>query len=103
LRSLTRTPDPARALAWQAIAEFSVKERVASIRCPTLVIHGDADPNIPFAAGRALAEAIGHAEWLPFAGVGHDVPIERATELEERLRALFATQVPGARGTPLGP
>jgi pimeloyl-ACP methyl ester carboxylesterase len=89
LRTLTLRPDPARALAWQAIATFSVKDRLGEIRCPTLVLHGDADPNIPFAAGQAIAAAVPGSTWVPVAGGGHDVPIDHADLFESRLLALF--------------
>jgi pimeloyl-ACP methyl ester carboxylesterase len=89
LRSLTRTPDAARALAWQAIAGFSVKDRVAEIACPALIVHGSADPNIPFAAGRALAEAIRGSEWLAIDDAGHDIPLDHADAFDERLLAFL--------------
>jgi pimeloyl-ACP methyl ester carboxylesterase len=39
---------------------------------PTLIIHGTADPLIPFAAGKRLAQLIPSARFLPVAGMGHD-------------------------------
>lgn len=77
LRNLTLEPDRARALAWQAIAGFSVRDSVSAIACPTLVLHGTADQNIPFAAGKLLHEAIASSEWIPLEGVAHDLPPER--------------------------
>lgn len=44
---------------------------------PTLVLHGDRDPLIRPAAGRATAAAIPGARLLMLRGVGHDIP--RAT------------------------
>jgi pimeloyl-ACP methyl ester carboxylesterase len=43
---------------------------------PTLVIHGTRDPMFPLAAGRALAQIMPNATWLPIAGMGHDLPPE---------------------------
>jgi pimeloyl-ACP methyl ester carboxylesterase len=76
LRKLTLDADRGRARAWEAIAGFSARERVSSIGCPTLVVHGTADQNIPFAAGKLLHEAIEGSEWAPLEGVAHDLPAE---------------------------
>jgi pimeloyl-ACP methyl ester carboxylesterase len=48
--------------------------RLPSVRAPTLVIHGTADPMFPLAAGKKLAALIPRATWLPIAGMGHDMP-----------------------------
>ena len=48
-------------------------EPLSSIKAPTLVIHGTADPMFPFAHGKALADEIPHAQLLPLAGAGHGV------------------------------
>ena len=45
-----------------------------SLRTPTLVVHGEADPLIPISAGRELAELIPGAKLVTFAGWGHDLP-----------------------------
>ncbi len=47
---------------------------VGGIRVPTAVIHGEADPLIPVAAGRDLATRIAaaRADYVP--GMGHDLP-----------------------------
>ena len=48
--------------------------RLADVRAPTLVIHGDSDPLIPLAAGQATAAAIPGARLEVLAGMGHDLP-----------------------------
>ncbi len=48
--------------------------RLPSVRAPTLVIHGTADPMFPLAAGKKLADLIPNSTWLPIAGMGHDLP-----------------------------
>ncbi len=50
--------------------------RLARITAPTLVVHGDADPLIPYANGKYLAEHIPGARLSTYPGVGHIVPIE---------------------------
>eukprot|EP01136_Pigoraptor_vietnamica_P027660 Opistho-1_new@84210 len=46
--------------------------RIDEIRAPTLVIHGDADPLVPVAAGHELARRIPGARLDLVAGMGHD-------------------------------
>jgi pimeloyl-ACP methyl ester carboxylesterase len=49
-------------------------EALAQISCPTLVIHGEADPLITVSGGEATAAAIPSAELLTIPGMGHDLP-----------------------------
>jgi pimeloyl-ACP methyl ester carboxylesterase len=49
------------------------REPLSSIRAPTLVIHGKADPMFPLPHGRALADEIPSARLLPLEGAGHGV------------------------------
>ena len=44
------------------------------LRKPTLVLHGDADPILRTAAGRATADGIAGATLTILPGVGHDLP-----------------------------
>jgi pimeloyl-ACP methyl ester carboxylesterase len=45
-----------------------------SVRAPTVVIHGDADPLVRPRAGKATARAIPGAELVMVEGMGHDLP-----------------------------
>ena len=47
---------------------------LASVRTPTLVVHGDADPLVPLEGGRDTAQAIPGAELLVIEGMGHELP-----------------------------
>jgi len=44
------------------------------IEVPALVIHGDADPLVPFENGKRTAAAIPGARLLALPEVGHDIP-----------------------------
>ena len=44
------------------------------IACAALIIHGERDPILPVANGRALAAGIERAEFLLLRGVGHELP-----------------------------
>ena len=46
---------------------------LASLNCPTLVIHGELDPLVQLDGGQRTAEVIPGAELLVVAGMGHDV------------------------------
>jgi pimeloyl-ACP methyl ester carboxylesterase len=48
--------------------------RLRTLRVPTVVIHGDGDPLIRPAAGRATARAIPDARLRIIEGMGHDLP-----------------------------
>ena len=50
--------------------------RLRSLDVPTTVIHGRADPLVPFRGGRATAAAIPGARLIPIKGMGHDLPRE---------------------------
>jgi len=47
---------------------------LASVKTPTLVVHGDADPLVPLEGGRDTAQAIPGAELLVIEGLGHELP-----------------------------
>lgn len=53
---------------WQNI---DVRDLARRIRCPTLVIHGDDDRNIPYAKGEAIHELVPNAQLLTIGGGGH--------------------------------
>ena len=44
---------------WMIRHPFPSIEWAASVRCPTIVLHGDRDPTIPIQFGRKMAEALG--------------------------------------------
>jgi pimeloyl-ACP methyl ester carboxylesterase len=61
----------------QNIAILSCGDRTASlatIKAPTLVIHGSGDSLIPLGAGEEAVRAIPGAELLVIDGMGHDLP-----------------------------
>ncbi len=51
-------------------------DRLAQITAPTLVVHGDCDPLIPYPNGQYLAAHIQGARLVTFPGVGHISMIE---------------------------
>jgi valacyclovir hydrolase len=60
------------------------RTRLGEIRCPTLIIHGEADPVVPVAHARTLHEGVAGSELHLWPGVGHLPHHEQA----ERFQAL---------------
>ena len=61
---------------------------LAGLTVPVLVVHGDADILVIPAGGEATNEAIAHAEHWVIEGMGHDLPIEVAPELLDKVATL---------------
>jgi proline iminopeptidase len=70
---------------------------LASIRAPTLVIHGRDDPLVPLAAGVDTARNIRGAKLEVIDGMGHDF----APALQPRLAALIVQHVRAAESAPV--
>jgi len=49
-------------------------DELGKLKVPSLVIHGDEDPLVPLAGGKATSEAIPDAELMVVKGMGHVVP-----------------------------
>ncbi len=80
------TPVSVILLQWQAMSGFAVFDRLAGVRAPTLVLHGDVDPLIPFPNGVMIADRIPGARFEAYPGVGHLIPwevMDRSAELIE--------------------
>jgi pimeloyl-ACP methyl ester carboxylesterase len=50
------------------------RDRLATLRVPTLVLHGSDDPFLPFGHGQALADEIPGAELIAMPRTGHEAP-----------------------------
>jgi pimeloyl-ACP methyl ester carboxylesterase len=74
--SYDRCYDPEGVVRQQAaiMASGSRKQALASVKAPTLVIHGTEDPVVPVEAGIDTARSVPGAELLVVEGMGHDLP-----------------------------
>lgn len=63
------------------IAHGYRRSSLASIKVPTLVIHGDEDPFMSVEGGKETAQLIPGAELLIINGMGHDMPKEAWSEI----------------------
>lgn len=67
---------------------------LAQIAAPTLVIHGTADPLVPYTVGQAAAAAIPGAQLLALEGAGHLGWFTRAAEVRPATLAFLAAHRP---------
>lgn len=77
LRNVRRSVYPAgppRQLA-AIIDDGCRRSRLASVRTPTLVLHGEDDPLVKLAAGEDTARHISGARLVTIPGWGHDIPL----------------------------
>ena len=77
IRNHARGLNPAGAARQLAaiLASGSRRQALRSVSAPTLVIHGDADPLVPLAAGTDTAASIPGAALLVLEGMGHTLPM----------------------------
>jgi pimeloyl-ACP methyl ester carboxylesterase len=78
LRGVVRSFHPVGTMR-QMMAIVSDKDRFAKlprVSCPTLVVHGVADPLVPHSHGADTARRIPHARLVSVEGMGHDLPPE---------------------------
>lgn len=67
------------------IADGDRRERLRSVKAPTLVIHGEADPLVPLAGGHDTAAHIQGSKLKTIAGMGHDLPLELVDEIADAI------------------
>jgi len=75
-----RAPPEAFGRQVQAAIRHKTFDRLADIRCPTLVITGSDDKIVPADNSRILAERIPGAELAVLLGAGHGYLVEKAAE-----------------------
>ena len=72
-------------------------ERLATLRVPTLVIHGDADILVPVDNGRNVAAVIPGARLIEIKGMGHDVPKRVWPQVVDAIAELARHASPASR------
>jgi pimeloyl-ACP methyl ester carboxylesterase len=73
---------------WLAWAQFAPPD-LDWLTMPIWLATGDADPLVPFAQIRALAQRIPTASFHPFPGAGHLLPLECPEQLAESLKTFL--------------
>jgi pimeloyl-ACP methyl ester carboxylesterase len=56
------------------MADVTRAAQLSRVRVPTLVVHGKADPLVPYACGEDTARRIAGAQLFGIEGMGHDLP-----------------------------
>lgn len=74
-----------------SLAEEDPLARLATIKCPTLVVHGEIDP-IPAAFGQLLANAIPGATFALLPGASHFPFLENRDQFERTVRTFLSTR-----------
>ncbi len=67
------------------VADGDRRERLRSVKAPTLVIHGEADPLVPLAGGEDTAAHIADSRLKTIPGMGHDLPLELVDEIADAI------------------
>jgi pimeloyl-ACP methyl ester carboxylesterase len=94
--SLKRSSRPMGAYR-QMLAAMADRERaglLARITTPTLVIHGKADPLVPYACGEDTARRIPNAKLHGIEGMGHDMPPVAIDNMMARLLPFLNAHTP---------
>ena len=75
-RSYDRSFNPAGVLRQMSaiVASGDFRKHTRSIKSPTLVVHGNADPLVPIEGGHDIAKLVRGARMEIMDGMGHDVP-----------------------------
>lgn len=98
LQTIARSYDPAGNLRQLAaiLADTTRADELARVRCPTLVLHGDADPFVLIECGRDTARRIPDARFVAIEGGGHDLAPQLCQQLLQHM-------LPFLRRHPLAP
>ena len=75
----------------EATRDFATLDRLGAVVCPTLVVHGERDLQVPLQAARLLAQHIPDARLEIIAGAGHGTMNERPAEIALLVRDFVLT------------
>lgn len=67
------------------VADITRAAQLSRVKAPTLVLHGKADPLVPYACGEDTARRISGSKLVGIDGMGHDLPPEPVTKMLEAL------------------
>jgi pimeloyl-ACP methyl ester carboxylesterase len=86
LKGFRYTTDDTLRRHGQAVRNFEAYDRLPSVSARCLIIHGTADPIIPFENGEVLAGRLINSELIALEGVGHLPAVEKPLETAELIR-----------------
>lgn len=70
----------------QKLDAMDLRERLAGIHIPVLILHGTSDLIVPHAAGEFLASKIPGAKLVMQPGAGHKLPVEHAPWVAKQIQ-----------------
>lgn len=89
---LERSDPRGYAAAIRAIGFVDLTERIAAIRCPTLVVVGEQDPGTPPAMARVIHKRIPDAQLLVLSGAAHCAVVEASDRFLPALMSFLGPQ-----------
>ena len=90
VRAMIRNTDPlGYAGCAHAVRNLDVEDRLRSIRVPTLVVVGEADPGTPVEAARVIQEAIEGAELVVLPSASHLSNLEQPRAFNRAMMTFF--------------
>jgi pimeloyl-ACP methyl ester carboxylesterase len=92
--SRNRQPAHARRRQWEAVQAWDAWERLGSIACPVLVLHGSEDGLVAAENARMLADRIPGAQLVLLEGAGHVYHAEQPEAADAAVMA-FLRRVDG--------
>lgn len=103
LRAEVKRQDFAPAVGWaKSMRSFDERDRIASLRVPTLIVQAMDDQVIDASHGRILRQSIADSQIRILANTGHIVPIERPRETTEAVSAFVRSVEARPRTAPSG-
>lgn len=96
---LKRTDRTALRHFMAAMHEHDIRDRLGAVRAPTLLVHGTADPVVPFAQARLIKYRVPHAQLERMAGIGH-LPFGEAADRFEAILRQWYERFPDDRHEP---
>jgi len=74
-----------------AFAKTDFRSELATVKVPTLVLHGTADIPVPFAIGKATAEGIAQAKLIEYPEASHGIVLTERDRVTRDLQAFIAS------------
>jgi pimeloyl-[acyl-carrier protein] methyl ester esterase len=74
------------------LEKTDLRKAASQIAIPTLILHGQDDAVVPFAAGQALNKMIPNSKFISYYGVGHDLPLRRPKVIGPEISAFIQAQ-----------
>jgi len=91
-RLLARSVIPLRSRTEGSVNDFDTLRTLGveswpleQLTVPTLILHGNVDRNAPYEGAVTVAARIPNAELVTFDGIGHEISLTRAREIDEEM------------------